>query len=742
MKKFIRYGVKTVAWIAGVLLVIWMILLLYVRLNEQKLIDKIAGTVYEHTRGEVKIGGLSVSLIRTFPVLSLQLSDITLRDSLYAIHKKDFLTASDIYLSFDVSDLITGNPSVGRVLIRNGSINIVTDSAGYTNEYLLKSSKKEPKPTLKQPSYPDIIFNRVLLTYVNPLRNKHHEAMMRNVKCIIKERSQTLFVRVKMNIEMKGMAFNTDKGPYLKGKIMDGNFDLQFDKKKSDLILKNIRINIDHHPYHFTGKFHIEKASPDFNLSINVFNIKYDKAVSVLSDTLQNQLNFYSFDKPMDISVELTGKALYKYAPAARIITEIDLASANNFGSNVLDLSKGRAAVNILLNGPIGRGDSLIDKIDGKIDITGVEVKYIPRDFTLSNLNGSLEFRENDFMVKDFRAQAGKTQLQMNALAKNFVSLLNQEPEKVNVLWKIYSPSINLEDFRFFLSPSQAAKANKKKNGRSASSQLDKMFTDGDIYVLFETPEMKYKTFRATAVKADVVFKKSAIVLQNVSLKHANGTMQVKGKMQNGIESNPVTLQTKMRNMEVPLLFGAFNNFGQDAITSKNLKGTLSADVDFITAITNDAKMVTSASEGRVDFVLDNGELNNFDPLIEIGNKVFKKQDFSTISFAKLENSLDLKGTAFIVNPMDIRSTALNLSVEGIYDVKKGTDMSIRLPLRNLTKSQANTDLSDDAKAKKGVSLRLRARTGDDKKLKISWDPFRRAIKKKEDLKDSADLEE
>jgi hypothetical protein len=68
--------------------------------------------------------------------------------------------------------------------------------------------------------------------------------------------------------------------------------------------------------------------------------------------------------------------------------------------------------------------------------------------------------------------------------------------------------------------------------------------------------------------------------------------------------------------------------------------------------------------------------------------------------------------------------------------------MSISLPLKNLTRSQAGTDLSDDAKQKKGVSLRLRARTGDDGKLKISWDPFRRAVKNKEDVKDSASKKE
>jgi hypothetical protein len=707
--------------------------MLFVNLNEKKFIAEISSKIHNHTRGEVQIGDLSVSLIRTFPVLSLQLSNVTLRDSLYAIHKKDFLRAGDVYISYNVAELVTGSTTIGRVLLRNASVNIITDSTGYTNEYLFKS-KKQQKPN-DEPSYPTIILNRVKVTYINPLRNKLHEANVRNLRCQIKEKEGVLNIALKMDMLVNRLTFNTNKGSYLKEKKLEANFVLRYDKQMRDLLINNIRLNIDNHPFYFNGKFHIDKVSPDYNLSINTYKIKYDNAVSIMSDTLQSGLGHYSFNKPIDISVVLNGKTLFRYVPSARIITELDLQSTNNFGSTAFDLVKGKAVVNLLLDGPAGRADTVDQKMEGKIDISDVEVKYLPRNFTLKNLKGRIRFMNEDLLAERFVANAGSTKLEMNGIAKKFVSLLDEEREKMDVRWKISSPSVKLEDFKTFLSQTQSSS---KRNNKSASSRIDKFFADRDMYVLLATPEMTYKTFRATNVEANVIMKKSEIALDKVSFKHAKGTMEVKGTLQNGKQWNPVTLHTRMRNMDVPLLFAAFNNFGQDAITNKNLKGTLSADVHLQTAVTNQAELVTSMSEGTIGFILENGELNNFAPLQEIGNKVFKKQDFSTISFANLENTLELKGTAFIVHPMDIRSTALNLSVEGIYDYKKGTDMSIRLPLRNLTKSQANTDLGDGVKAKKGVSLRLRART-ENGKLKVSWDPFRRAIKNKEDVKDSAE---
>jgi hypothetical protein len=69
--------------------------------------------------------------------------------------------------------------------------------------------------------------------------------------------------------------------------------------------------------------------------------------------------------------------------------------------------------------------------------------------------------------------------------------------------------------------------------------------------------------------------------------------------------------------------------------------------------------------------------------------------------------------------------------VEGVYDTKSGTNMSIQLPVRNLFKNNSETDLTEAGKRGHGISIRLRAQSGDDGKLKVSWDPFKKALKDK-----------
>jgi hypothetical protein len=69
--------------------------------------------------------------------------------------------------------------------------------------------------------------------------------------------------------------------------------------------------------------------------------------------------------------------------------------------------------------------------------------------------------------------------------------------------------------------------------------------------------------------------------------------------------------------------------------------------------------------------------------------------------------------------------------VEGTYDLRKGTDMSLQVPLSNLKgKKKEELNIDPAPQTKPGASLHLRAKTGKDGKLKISWDPFRKALKK------------
>jgi hypothetical protein len=808
--KVARYGIKTIAWITAVLIVIWVILWVYLVTHKTFLRDRVANAIHEKTRGDVRIGTVSISFFRTFPLLSLQLENVVIKDSITAFAHKDFLRASNIYLRMSIPGLIKGKSPIGKILVRDGEINISSDAVGNTNEYIFKTKPRDGREVTT--SFPDLELQNVSGEYKDPKRRKDYAAAIRSLKCSAKEQNGVIHIKMNLRALSKRLSFDTTRGSFMMGKMVEGKFEVDYERNKKDIDLKNVKLYLDNHPYHFNAKFNLDKKNGNFFLNITGNKVDFEQTAALLTQPIQKALKPYSLSEPSDVVVKLTGKTLFGFIPLVQVFLDVNnnkattpqgtfekcsfdgffsnelvkgkvrndlnsflrftkftgiwegihLASDTTIISNLIkpylecdvagdvdlktvnDLTEsktfqflgGKSSFKIDFEGPVFGGDSAAANINGRVDIMNASVKYIPHNVLLSDCNGSLKFVNNDLFVNKLNTGVGKTKLLMSGNAKNFLSLLNVSPEKMVLRWQINSPQLHIEDFKPLLSSSTKSKNGQERKGTIArtSSKIDKMFSDGDMYINLDAPMMDYKAFHASDVNAEVVFKEKEVRVERAYLNHAGGSMNVKGLMSNGVQKNPVMLNVSMQKMDIPTLFTAFNNFGQDAVTNKNLKGRLSAMVHYNTSITDKAELVSEDSEGSIDFLLEGGELNNFEPLKEVGNKAFKKQDFSQIRFADLRNRLDLKGTTFIINSMDIRSTALNFTVEGVYDYKKGTDMFIKLPFRNLLKSQAETDISENGKAAHGPSLRLRAKTGDDGKLKISWDPLRLSKKNKKDV--------
>ena len=808
--KALRYGIRSLIWIVAVIVAIWVILWVYLVTHEKDVRDRLAAAIHNKTRGEVKIGGMSVSFFRTFPLLSLQLDDVIIKDSVTAFEHKDFLRASNIYLRVSIPGLINGRSPIGKILVRNGEINVVSDSAGNTNEYIFRTKPREGREVTTD--FPDVELQNVSGAYVDPKRRKDFSTIIQSLKCSAKERNGHLRIKMSLRALAKNVAFNTIRGAYMKEKMIEGSFAVVYEREPKDLFVNNVKLYLDNHPFYFNAKFNLDKNDGDFYMNISSNRVMFAQAASMVTIPIQKALKPYSLSKPADLRVKVSGKTLFGYIPLVEVFmdvnnnkvitpqgifedcsfqgyfsneiqngkvrddansylrftkftgrwenirlasdtikisnlikpylecdvaSDVDLKTVNRLTeSKTFQFLDGRTSFRIDFKGPVYGDDSVASSINGHVDIIDASIKYIPRNLHLTNCDGNLKFVNNDLFVNKMNAGVGNTRLLMNGSAENFLSLLNVSPEKLTLRWKINSPQLHLEDFKPLLSSSSKSKNSGQRKGTIArtSSKIDKMFSEGDMYINLNAPVMDYKTFRATNVNAEVVFSEDGVKLEKVFFNHAGGSMHVRGRMTNGAEKNPVTLNVNMQKMDIPALFTAFNNFGQDAVTNKNLKGSLSAIVHYNTSITNKANLVSSDSDGSVEFLLEDGELNDFEPLEEIAKKAFKKQDFTQIRFADLKNRLDLKGTAFIINSMDIRSTALNFSVEGVYDVKKGTDMFIKLPFRNLLKSQAGTDISENGKPARGPSIRLRAKTGEDGKLKISWDPLRLSKRNKKDV--------
>lgn len=422
------------------------------------------------------------------------------------------------------------------------------------------------------------------------------------------------------------------------------------------------------------------------------------------------------------------------------ISTDFELARLNELiGTNSIKLQSGNGSVRLNYKGPIEKNSNTNSFLNGEISFKNGNILYASRDVELKQVNGKMLFRNSDVFVQNLQAVVFGQSIVMEGHAKNLLTLINTEPANARIDWRVTSPSLNLEPFTFLFSARKKATSSAKsgKGMAAVASKIDNLLERGKLHVALNAGTVLYKKFTANNVRADVTLLEDRYILNNVSMNHAGGQMDMNGSLLTIAGNNHrANLNVNMLNVDVSRMLRSFDNFGQDAISAENLEGKFSTKVNASLTLDSKGKVLPASISSVVDFSLKNGALNNYEPIKKIQQFIFKNRDFENIRFAELKNRIEVKGGEMKINRMEIQSSVLTMYVEGLYSRKGGTDMSIQVPLSNLKKRGAGFNpLNLGADKKGGGSIHIRGRPGPDGNVKFKLDLFNKYDKEKEKAK-------
>ncbi|MDO8994578.1 MAG: AsmA-like C-terminal region-containing protein, partial [Daejeonella sp.] len=355
--------------------------------------------------------------------------------------------------------------------------------------------------------------------------------------------------------------------------------------------------------------------------------------------------------------------------------------------------------------------------IYGTVNVKEGAAAYNPRNLLFKDIKMLMNFKGEDLFLENLKVKSGTTSLAMEAVLKNFSNFYYTDPQKILIDWKVKSPNVNLNEFLAFLGKRRQG-SNPK--GKRFTGNLDKMLEQASMVMEVEVDRLIYKNFEGKDLRSNITLKQSGILINRMSIKQGGGSMDIKGNIDQSGTVNHFNMNSRINNVNVQNLFYAFENFGQDAITDKNLRGTFFGDASVSGSMLPSGKIVPLSLSGKVSFDIRNGSLINFEPMYKIGNFAFPNRNFSNITFMNLKNTLSISQNKVTIPPMEIRSSVLNIFLSGVYSFGKGTDIGMRIPLRNPRKDELITDIDEKReRSLKGIVLNLRAVDGEDGKVKF-----------------------
>jgi hypothetical protein len=105
-------------------------------------VQELVTTLNEDFEGHFEVKGSHISPFENFPYISIDLEELTLYEN-NTKKGKHILDIHDVYIGFDIYDIVSGNMEVQSILLNDGSINIVQYIDDRINITEALASKKE-----------------------------------------------------------------------------------------------------------------------------------------------------------------------------------------------------------------------------------------------------------------------------------------------------------------------------------------------------------------------------------------------------------------------------------------------------------------------------------------------------------------------------------------------------------------------------------------------------------------------
>ncbi|MBI3482432.1 MAG: hypothetical protein HY015_05580 [Bacteroidetes bacterium] len=380
-------------------------------------------------------------------------------------------------------------------------------------------------------------------------------------------------------------------------------------------------------------------------------------------------LSVQNFDDPY-VSLDFKGEA--------------DAASIQNFYpiENVRDIS-GEIIADFSF---VGKASLLKHKAtaqqaqaSGNIDLKNIAFVSGKQNIHFENINGALHFNRNDIAMSNVSGRLERSDLLLNGFLKNVITFLLFEDQPIGIEADLKSDFLDLDQ----LLSLGIGVSGSENFGFAISPNLHLNFN-------CDVKRMKYKRFSPRQVKGDLLVKNQVAVSRHLTFNGMGGSVEgggiVDAKNKKVID---VSSSFKLNGIYIDSVFYVFENFYQDFIGAKHLKGQANADLSFEMSLNENLKLFSETLTADISALIKNGELNNFEPMQKL-NRYIDDKTLNQLRFADLKNDIHIEGKKIYIPQMEVRSNASDITLSGTHSFDQTIDYRIVAPLRS--KKQIDPD--------------------------------------------------
>lgn len=704
---------------------------------------------------KISVGEVGISVLRKFPNTSVFFNDVTVwsghrfdRGAFSEISPDTLFVADRLYLQFNVLDLLRKRFTVKSLEAREGTLRILIDRSGNGN--FLVQKEKDGSGASKPIEMKGVSVRDLDVHYVNVAKEIRSHILLEemslegnfgNSDYMLKASGNAFVeniinhgvyylseqeVRTDVSLEVSNNQFSISRGALMIG-------DLAADITGEFLVDKQVGTDLD---LHFSGdKINIEwvtgilsssrkppgiRGKGNINLTVDVTGLTSPTLTPHITAAFSTRNASLQSDKfPLDLK-SLTAEGTYTNGNLMSVrstVIDLNSFSAKTGGSEITGsiMLKNllKPSFNMLVNGEIrlddldpvlekmpfrtGKGTifpemritgNIIDVSDstrsltfqpvGTLALKDVEILFTGQDLHFREFNGNVTV-DARVMKAALAGYVNNTDLDLQASLKDPLTAFGNDP-RFDISGTLYSSKVDMDQLIKDL------KSDKKQE--NAPVFPDNLTLDLD----FKFDQITRGTLQTKQVTGTCIYRYPGLSLEPLSLQTMSGSIRSKIALFDlHLPEYQVSMNSTFENVEIGDVFRTFNNFGQDFLTYKNIDGSISGESVFLATLKNDFSVQTSDIVSENSFVIRNGELNDFQPLIKL-SEFLKLDKMDQVEFSNISNTILINNNMITIPAMDIRSNALNIQASGQHSFDKTYEYHLATRLSELLFSKAKSN--------------------------------------------------
>ncbi|WP_345078016.1 AsmA family protein [Nemorincola caseinilytica] len=322
--RWVKLVLKVVGSLVALMLILFVCIAIYVQRNKERVFGYVLEQLKDNINGELHIGQMEPHILRSFPHVTVELEDVSLRDSLWQTHKRDLLRAKNIFVAVDLRSLLSGKPRIRHVNVENGRVHLYTDSTGYGNASIFRKKEKKKDGEQKElPRLGQIELTNVELLIENKVKFKDFHFVIHKAASELEYRPTGWDARIHLSVHVKNMMFNTNRGSFLKDKRLKTHLTASYDNRTETVTVPMRPFMLDDDKVEIGSTIVVKESPATFIIDIKANGIMYKNALSFLTPPIVNRLDKYDLKKKIDVQAVLKGHAKYRDTPYVTVTWQV-----------------------------------------------------------------------------------------------------------------------------------------------------------------------------------------------------------------------------------------------------------------------------------------------------------------------------------------------------------------------------------------------------------------------------------